>query len=70
LYGQQIEAARANALRNDANGIPAADVASVIAHALTAKRPPYRVLVGREAKIGSLAARLPARLRDQLVLRR
>jgi NAD(P)-dependent dehydrogenase (short-subunit alcohol dehydrogenase family) len=70
LYGKQIEAARANAVRNDAKGIPADEVAKVIAEALTAKRPPYRVLVGREAKIGSVVARLPGRLRHQLLLRR
>ena len=69
LYGKQIEAARVITARNDAGGIPADEVAKVIADALTAKRPPYRVLVGRQAKIGSVVARLPVRLRDQFMRR-
>lgn len=70
LYGRRIAQARENAARNGANGIPPDEVARVVLHALTARRPPTRVLVGRDAKVASVVARLPARLRDRLLLRR
>ncbi|WP_131785443.1 SDR family oxidoreductase [Protofrankia symbiont of Coriaria ruscifolia] len=68
LYGAQIAAAHASARRNDAAGIPPEEVAKVIAHALTTRRPRTRYLVGRDARIASAVARLPPRVRDRLVL--
>ncbi len=68
LYGAQIAAARASARRNDVAGIPPDEVAKVIAHALTARRPRTRYLVGRDAHIASVVARLPPWARDRLVL--
>ncbi|GDY30469.1 SDR family oxidoreductase [Gandjariella thermophila] len=68
LYGGQVAAARASARRNDTAGIPPDEVARVIEHALTARRPRTRYLVGRDARIASVVARLPDRLRDRLVL--
>jgi NAD(P)-dependent dehydrogenase (short-subunit alcohol dehydrogenase family) len=68
LYGAQIAAAREGARRNAGAGIPPDDVAKVIEHALTARRPRTRYLVGRDARIASVVARLPDRLRNRLVL--
>jgi NAD(P)-dependent dehydrogenase (short-subunit alcohol dehydrogenase family) len=68
LYGERIEGARASARRNDRGGIPPDEVAKVIEHALTARRPRTRYVVGRDARIASIVARLPDRLRDRLVL--
>ena len=48
------------------NGLPPSAVAGVIATALTAKNPRPRYLVGRDAKVISVVARLPYRLRYRL----
>jgi NAD(P)-dependent dehydrogenase (short-subunit alcohol dehydrogenase family) len=49
-------------------GVPAAKVADAIEHALTAKRPKARYLVGPDAKLsGHLVTRLPDPVRDALV---
>ena len=68
LYGRAIAAARAGALRNAARGMPADQVAAVVARALTARRPRTRYLVGTDARVAALVARLPDRVRDRLVL--
>ena len=70
LYGPQIAAMRARAARAEGSGIPPRRVAEAVAHALTARRPKTRYLVGTDARIGALVARLPDRLRDRLLLRR
>ena len=69
LYGRAIDAARTNALRNAARGMPPDQVATVVARALTVRRPRARYLVGTDARIAAIVARLPDRLRDRLVLR-
>jgi hypothetical protein len=49
-------------------GVPPADVADAVEHALTATRPKARYLVGRDAKLaGHVLTRLPDQLRDALV---
>jgi NAD(P)-dependent dehydrogenase (short-subunit alcohol dehydrogenase family) len=68
LYGRAMAAARAGALRNAARGMPAAEVATVVARALTVRRPRTRYLVGTDARVAAIVARLPDRLRDRLVL--
>lgn len=68
LYGRAIAAARAGALRNAARGLPAEEVATVVARALTVRRPRTRYLVGTDARVAAILARLPDRLRDRLVL--
>jgi NAD(P)-dependent dehydrogenase (short-subunit alcohol dehydrogenase family) len=68
LYGRAIAAARAGALRNAARGMPADQVATVVARALTVRRPRTRYLVGTDARIAAMVARLPDRLRDRLIL--
>ncbi len=45
-------------------------VVKAVAHALTAKRPKTRYLVGRDAKIRDALERLPDRLRDRIIVRR
>lgn len=50
-------------------GINADVVAKAVAHALMARRPKTRYLVGRDAKVrAALAKALPDRLRDVLVM--
>jgi NAD(P)-dependent dehydrogenase (short-subunit alcohol dehydrogenase family) len=69
-YGRAAARARAGARHNATHGMPADRVAAVVARALTARRPRARYLVGRDARIAAMVARLPDRLRDRLVLRR
>jgi NAD(P)-dependent dehydrogenase (short-subunit alcohol dehydrogenase family) len=68
LYGRAIVAAKSGALRNAARGMPADQVATVVARALTVRRPRTRYLVGTDARITAMVARLPDRLRDKLIL--
>jgi len=70
LYASQIEQARKNAARSARHGLSPAVVAAAIAEALTAANPRPRYLVGRDAKIASLIARLPFRLRYRLTAAR
>jgi NAD(P)-dependent dehydrogenase (short-subunit alcohol dehydrogenase family) len=50
-------------------GIPAERVAAVVAHALLARRPRHRYLVGPDARVLSAFRRLPRGLRDWLISR-
>jgi NAD(P)-dependent dehydrogenase (short-subunit alcohol dehydrogenase family) len=68
LYGRAIAAARTSALRSAARGMPADQVATVVVRALTVRRPRARYLVGTDARITAVVARLPDRLRDRLIL--
>jgi NAD(P)-dependent dehydrogenase (short-subunit alcohol dehydrogenase family) len=68
LYGRAIAAARTSARRSAARGMPADQVATVVAQALTVRRPRARYLVGTDARITAMVARLPDRLRDRLIL--
>jgi NAD(P)-dependent dehydrogenase (short-subunit alcohol dehydrogenase family) len=71
LYGPSIDAARQQAQHLAATGIPPEAVARAVTHALTARRPRSRYVVGRDAQIGVLLARfMPDRLRDALLFRR
>jgi NAD(P)-dependent dehydrogenase (short-subunit alcohol dehydrogenase family) len=70
LYGQSIAAYREVARKTGARGIPPEKVAAKIEHALIARRPRTRYLVGADARGQALATRtLPARLVDWLVAR-
>jgi NAD(P)-dependent dehydrogenase (short-subunit alcohol dehydrogenase family) len=70
LYGEAIEAYREVARKTGARGIPPERVAKRIEHALSARRPRVRYLVGADARGQALAARiLPDRLVDWLVAR-
>ncbi len=49
-------------------GGPAGEVAKVVARALTASRPKYRYLVGKNSVLYALINILPTRLRDWMIL--
>lgn len=66
-YGRMLEGLRRRAGRG-MQGLPAERVADVVYHALTAKRPKTRYLVGRDARMRAvLQAVMPDRMRDKLV---
>jgi len=69
LYGRMIEVLRKQSTKIATEaGIEPRGVAEAIGHALTAKRPRARYLVGRDAKMRApTAAVLPARVLDRLV---
>lgn len=70
LYGKLIAAVRAEAERIPERGLPPRAVAEAVEHALTARRPKTRYLVGRDAKGRALIARfLPDRVFDRLIAR-
>jgi NAD(P)-dependent dehydrogenase (short-subunit alcohol dehydrogenase family) len=70
LYGAQTEAFTSAALANAERGVAAEKVAKAIAHALSARRPRTRYLLGADARAQALLRRLaPDRLRDSLVER-
>lgn len=70
LYGRSIAAYREVARRTGERGIPPERVAKAIEHALAARRPRARYLVGLDAKAQArLKAILPARLVDRMVAR-
>jgi NAD(P)-dependent dehydrogenase (short-subunit alcohol dehydrogenase family) len=70
LYGNLIAAVLAEAERIPERGLPPQAVAEVVEHALTARRPKTRYLVGRDAKGRALIARfLPDRVFDRLIAR-
>lgn len=69
-YGRQVAAARANATRAEEKGLPPERVAKVVREALTARRPRPRYLVGTDAHVGALLARLSPRLARRLTAAR
>lgn len=70
LYGRAIKAYREVARKTGERGIPAEKVAVKIEHALSARRPRVRYLVGADARGQAFASRvLPDRLVDRIVAR-
>jgi NAD(P)-dependent dehydrogenase (short-subunit alcohol dehydrogenase family) len=70
LYGRAMEAMERVSTATGERGIPPERVAETIEHALTARRPRARYLVGRDAKGMAAASRLlPAGAYDRLVAR-
>lgn len=70
LYGPQLQRVK-NALTASAKrGIPPIEVVKAVTHALTAKEPKTRYVVGRDARLRILLKVLPDKLQDWLVLRR
>ena len=68
MYQAQFVKTRASAASAPKRGLPPVKVAEVIEHALTARRPKTRYLVGRDAVIaGRFIARLPDRLHDRIL---
>jgi len=70
LYGEAIDAYREVARKTGERGIPPEKVAARIEHALSARRPRVRYLVGADARGQAFASRvLPDRLVDWIVAR-
>lgn len=70
LYGNAMEAYREVARKTGERGIPPERVAAKIEHALSARRPRTRYLVGADARGQAFASRfLPDRLVDWMVAR-
>jgi NAD(P)-dependent dehydrogenase (short-subunit alcohol dehydrogenase family) len=70
LYGAAIRALRIFADETAKRGIPAAEVAKAVAHALTARKPKTRYIVGTDARLQAVLAKfVPDRLRDGLIAR-
>lgn len=70
LYGPLIDAVERAVAATARGAIPAEAVVRAVRHALMARRPRTRYLVGRHARMQRfLARRLPDRLRDWVILR-
>jgi NAD(P)-dependent dehydrogenase (short-subunit alcohol dehydrogenase family) len=70
LYGKAIESYREVIRETAERGIAPAKAAEAIEHALTARRPRARYLVGREAKVAARAKLLlPTAIFDRIVAR-
>ncbi len=70
LYGSGIDAVRKAIEAAERTGIPPEQVASQVADALVARRPRTHYVVGRDARMRLLLARLlPTRTMDRLVAR-
>lgn len=67
LYGRLIQFVRERAA--SVRGIPPEQVARAVVHALTARLPRTRYVVGRDAQLRLVLERLPTRLRDRVVMR-
>ena len=65
-YQSQIDRIRTDADRAGDHGLPPSAVADVITKAMTTNNPRPRYLVGRDAHIAAVIARLPDRLRYRL----
>jgi NAD(P)-dependent dehydrogenase (short-subunit alcohol dehydrogenase family) len=68
LYASAIEKFKQVALSRGPGGDPDA-VAKVVEHALTARRPKARYLVGRDAHVRAWIERLPTGVRDRVLAR-
>jgi NAD(P)-dependent dehydrogenase (short-subunit alcohol dehydrogenase family) len=70
LYGDRLEGVRILAEKTAARAFPPSKVAEAIVHALTARRPRPRYLVGADARVQlALRALLPTRTLDAAVRR-
>ena len=68
-YGQRIERFRSLAAARSAKAAPADAVARAVEHALTARRPRTRYVVGRDARIRAVLECFPDRIRDRILSR-
>jgi NAD(P)-dependent dehydrogenase (short-subunit alcohol dehydrogenase family) len=66
-YGAQFDAVFAQTVREESAGMPVEQVARAILHALTARKPRARYLLGKGARAGSIVALLPPALRDRVL---
>ncbi len=67
LYAEPIRKMQALSSKTEAGAIDADRVAEVIARALAAKRPRARYLVGTDARVQLVLARLPEAARDRAI---
>ena len=67
LYGPIVEMMRKMA--SEPRGIPAEEVAKVVARLMSAARPQARTLVGTDAKTLALIEKLPTPIRDWIIVR-
>jgi NAD(P)-dependent dehydrogenase (short-subunit alcohol dehydrogenase family) len=71
LYKDSIDSMRKAAREIGDAGIPADEVAKVVEHALSAKKPKTRYVVGRDARIQAIAKKVvPDRQMDRIVASR
>lgn len=68
-YGSTMAAARATAEKMEAAAAPPEIVVKAVLHALTARRPKTRYLVGKDAKMRLAMEWLPTRMVDALIMR-
>lgn len=68
-YGSLIEKARNAAHLTARKAASVDEVSRVVEHAFCASRPRARYVIGRDAKIQCLLARLPDRWRDRIILK-
>jgi len=66
-YGAQMEAMFAQVEREESGAMPVEHVARAILHAITARKPRARYLLGKGARAGSVVALLPTALRDRAI---
>ena len=70
LYSAGMAAISKFISQGERSGVPPLEVAQAVAHALTARRPKTRYVVGRDAKMRlGLTRLLPTRVMDRLVVR-
>lgn len=70
LYGERAERFRALAAqRSSSSAVPPDEAAKAVEHALTARRPRTRYVVGPDARRRARLQRLPDRLRDRILTR-
>ena len=65
-YARQIKGARKAADFAAGHGIPPERCAEVVEHAMTARRPKGRYLVGRDARLQAMVSVLPVRISDRM----
>ena len=69
LYGERLAAIKESVKETAKHGVPAEEVARVVAQALVARRPKIRYLVGNDAKMGAFLVKiLPDRWRDWVIV--
>ncbi len=69
LYASAYDAMREATRKATSRAIPPDEVARAVAHALVAKKPRTRYVVGKDAKLRLWVERLPDRVRDGIILR-
>ena len=66
-YSAEIDAVFATTAREERGAMPVRDVSRAVLHAIAARKPKARYLVGGSARAGSIVALLPPALRDRAI---